>query len=53
MAYDNVVLGNFHAVKMINRAILENLVCLDLIISNDELHSKIDNNANDTEDFGE
>lgn len=37
MAYDNVVLGNFHAVKMINRAILENLVCLELIISNDEL----------------
>ena len=37
MAYDNVILGNFHAVKMINRAILENLVCLDLIINNDEL----------------
>lgn len=37
MAYDNVILGNFHAVKMINRSILENLVCLDLIVNNDEL----------------
>jgi len=37
MAYDNVVLGNFHAVKMINRSILENLVCLEIIINNEEL----------------
>ena len=37
MAYDNVILGNFHAVKMINRSILENLVCLDIIVNNDEL----------------
>jgi hypothetical protein len=37
MAYDNVLLGHFHAVKMINRAILENLVCLDIIVNNDEL----------------
>lgn len=37
MAYDNVLLGHFHAVKMINRSILENLVCLDLIVNNEEL----------------
>lgn len=37
MAFDNVTLGNFHVVKMINRSILENLVCLDLIIHNDDL----------------
>lgn len=37
MAYDNVLLGHFHAVKMINRSILENLVCLDLIIHNEDL----------------
>lgn len=37
MAYDNVLLGHFHAVKMINRAILENLVCLDLIVDNEDL----------------
>ena len=37
MAYDNVLLGHYHAVKMINRAILENLVCLDIIVNNDEL----------------
>lgn len=36
MAYDNVLLGNFHAVNMINRAVLENCVCLDIIINNDE-----------------
>ena len=37
MAYDNVLLGHFHAVKMINRAILENLVCLDIIVNNEDL----------------
>lgn len=37
MAYDNVLLGHFHAVKIINRAILENLICLDLIIKNEDL----------------
>lgn len=37
MAYDNVILGNFHAVKMINRSILENVVFLDIITNNDEL----------------
>ena len=37
MAYDNVLLGHFHAVKMINRSILENLVCFDLIVNNEEL----------------
>lgn len=37
MAYDNVTLGNFHAVKMINRSILENLVCLNLLINHEEL----------------
>lgn len=36
MAYDNVLLGNFHAVNMINRAVLENCVCLDIIIHNDD-----------------
>lgn len=37
MAYDNVLLGHFHAVNMINRSVLENLVCLDLIVNNDDL----------------
>ena len=37
MAYDNVLLGHFHAVNMIIRTILENLVCLDIIVSNQEL----------------
>ena len=37
MAYDNVLLGHFHTVNMINRAVLENLVCLDLIVNNDGL----------------
>ena len=37
MAYDNVLLGHFHTVNMINRAILENLVCLDLVINNEDL----------------
>ena len=37
MAYDNVLLGHFHAVNMIIRTILENLVCLDIIVNNQEL----------------
>lgn len=37
MAYDNVLLGHYHAVNMIIRSILENLVCLDVIINNDDL----------------
>ena len=37
MAYDNVLLGHFHTVNMINRAILENLVCLDIIVNNKDL----------------
>lgn len=36
MAYDNMLLGHFHAVKMISRSILENRVCLDIIINNKE-----------------
>lgn len=36
MAYDNILLGHFHATNMINRAILENSVCLDIIINNHE-----------------
>lgn len=36
MAYDNVLLGHFHAVNMIIRTVLENLVCLDIIINNQE-----------------
>lgn len=36
MAYDNILLGHFHAVQMINRSILENCVCLDLIVNNDD-----------------
>ncbi len=36
-AYDNVLLGHFHAVNMISRAILENCIFLDIIINNDEL----------------
>lgn len=37
MAFDNLILGNFRGTKMINRTVLENLVCLDLIVHNDEL----------------
>ena len=36
MAYDNVVLGHYHAVNMIIRTVLENLVCLDIIVNNQE-----------------
>lgn len=36
MAYDNLLLGHFHAVHMINRSILENCVFLDVIINNDK-----------------
>ncbi len=36
-AYDNVLMGHFHAANMINRAVLENGVCLDLIINNYEI----------------
>lgn len=36
MAYDNVLLGHFHATNMINRAILENCVLLDIIVNNNE-----------------
>ena len=35
-AYDNVLLGHFHTVNMVCRAILENCVCLDIIVNNDE-----------------
>lgn len=34
MAYDNILLGHLHAVNMISRACLENLVCLDIIENN-------------------
>lgn len=34
MAYDNILLGHFHAVNMINRSVLENGVFLDIIINN-------------------
>ena len=37
MAYDNVILGHFHSVNMINRAVLENLICLDIIVNNEDL----------------
>ena len=37
MAYDNVLLGHLHAVNMIIRTVLENLVCLDIIVNNREL----------------
>ena len=37
MAYDNALLGHFDAVKMIIRTVLENLVFLDIIVSNQEL----------------
>ena len=36
MAFDNVLLGHFHAVNMIIRTVLENLVCLDILVSNQE-----------------
>lgn len=35
-AYDNVLLGHFHSVNMICRAILENCVFLDILINHDE-----------------
>lgn len=35
IAYDNVILGHFDTVYMVYRAILENVVCLDIIL-NDE-----------------
>ena len=37
MAYDNLILGHFEAVHMISRAVLENIVCLDIIMSNQDL----------------
>lgn len=36
MAYDNLLLGHFHSTNMINRAILENCVLLDVIVNYDE-----------------
>ena len=33
MAYDNILLGHFHATNMINRSVLENCAFLDIIIS--------------------
>ena len=36
-AYDNVLLGNFHAVNMICRAILENCVFLEILINHDDV----------------
>lgn len=33
MAYDNFVLGHFHVTNMINRVVIENLVCLDVIFN--------------------
>jgi hypothetical protein len=36
-AYDNVLLGNFHAVNMICRAILENCVFLEILIDHAEV----------------
>ena len=37
MSYDNLVIGHFDAVHMISRATLENLICLDVIMSNQDL----------------
>ena len=37
MAFDNILLGHFHAVNMINRSVLENLICLILIVDNEDL----------------
>ncbi len=34
-AYDNIILGHFAAVNMINRAILENCVLLDIIVNSE------------------
>lgn len=34
-AYDNIILGHFAAVNMINRAILENCVFLDIIVNSE------------------
>lgn len=36
MAFDNVLLGHFHAVNMISRSILENCILLDILINNAE-----------------
>ncbi len=37
MTYDNVLQGHYHAVNMINMAVLENLVCLNIIVNNEDL----------------
>ncbi len=37
MAFDNVILGHFHAANMINRSVLENLVCLKVIMDYKDL----------------
>lgn len=37
MAFDNVLLGHFHAVNMINRSVLENVVCLNLVVNNTDM----------------
>lgn len=36
MAYDNLMLGHFDATHMINRSILENRVCMEIIMDNEE-----------------
>lgn len=36
MAYDNLALGHFHSTRMIFRAMLENIVCLDIILNHPE-----------------
>ena len=36
MAFDNVLLGHFHAVNMISRSVLENCILLDILINNAE-----------------
>ena len=37
VAVDNVLLGHFHAAKIITRTIIENLVCLDIIYNDQTL----------------
>ena len=49
MAYDNLILGHFDAVHMISRAVLENLVCLDVIMSNQDFQKKKIKNAGRTD----
>lgn len=37
ISFDNIILGHFDVSSMIDRILIENIVCMDLIINNDEI----------------